>query len=71
MKTQDELYDEFFKWLDKTYPNFKTPAIGNVQVITFTYSDIMTTDDLGGICDEVFDEWLRLNYPKEYKRDVL
>lgn len=68
MTTEAELYNEYFDWLDATYPTIVTPCIGKISSKTILYSDMLI--DLKErvvhnsvskhLCDALFDEWLRI-----------
>ena len=67
MKDLDTVYDEFFDYLDNNYPSYTTPSLGRVKSRVILASDLLCGIELSGLCDELLDEWLKINYPERHK----
>jgi hypothetical protein len=64
MKTEQDIWEEFFDWLDAQGGDLRIPGIGNMSGFKVTLSDLLC--DGGGYfafyADRLFEEWYRVNY---------
>lgn len=73
MKTESELYDEFYKWLDDNMGSIKVPTffveLPGFEMSASAYlSEIrktaLTPTGVDYYCDVLFEVWKRHNYPE-------